>query len=66
MKTYITARFENGDTIKTEINATPREAKDYYYNKVFNLGTEGDNMQRCVSVFASPERHYYGYNELNK
>ena len=55
MKTYITATFENGDTIKTEINATPREASAYYYGKGFNLGADGDNLQRCVSVVASPE-----------
>jgi len=55
MKTYITATFENGDTIKTEIKATPREATAYYYGKVFNLGAEEDNLQRCVSVITSPE-----------
>ena len=55
MKTYITATFENGDTIKTEINATPHEATAYYYGKVFNLGADGDNLQRCVSVTTSPE-----------
>ena len=60
MKTYITATFANADTIKTEINATPREAIAYYYGKMFNLGDGkgGDNMQRCVSVFASKEPHY--------
>lgn len=55
MKTYITATFENGATIKTEINATPREASAYYYGKVFNLGSDGDNLQKCVSVLTSPE-----------
>lgn len=55
MKTYIKATFENGDTIKTEINATPRDATAYYYGKVFNLGVDGDNLQRCVTVVTSPE-----------
>ena len=55
MKTYIKATFENGATIKTEINATPREAASYYYGKIFNLGADGDNLQKCVSVVASPE-----------
>ena len=60
MKAYVTATFANGFTLKTEINATPQEARDYYYNHTFNLGDGkgGDNMQRCVSVFVSPERHY--------
>ena len=59
MKTYITATFANEATIKTEMNATSREAIAYYYGKTFNLGDGkgGDNKQRCVSVFASPEPH---------
>lgn len=59
MKTYITATFANAATIKTEMNATPREAVAYYYGKTFNLGDGkgGDNKQRCVSVVTSPEPH---------
>ena len=59
MKSYITATFANGFTLKTEMNATPRDAVKYYHRKTFNIGQgEKDNLQRCISVFASPERHY--------
>ena len=60
MKSYVTATFKNGDTIKTSINAKPQEAKEYYYGQTFNLGDGqgGDNMQKCVAVFVSPEAHY--------
>ncbi len=53
--TYVTATFANGDTIKTTMNATPQEAQAYYHGKYFNLGREGDNMQKCVSVFTTKE-----------
>jgi hypothetical protein len=52
---YVTATFANGDTIKTAMNARPQQANAYYYGKYFNLGREGDNMQRCVSVFTTKE-----------
>ena len=42
--------FTNGDTITTEINGTPDEVCDYYIGNLFNLGSNGDNMQRAVSI----------------
>ncbi len=42
--------YENGDEVFTRINATIEEAQDYYLNKVFNLGSVNDDMQRCVDV----------------
>ena len=58
---YVTANFSNGDTIKTRMNATAKEAKEYYYGKTLNLGDGqgGDNMQKCISVFVSPEPHFH-------
>lgn len=60
MKTYVTVNFENGAQIRSVINATPQQAMEYYYGKMFNLGDGkgGDNMQRCTSVFTSPEPYY--------
>ena len=42
--------FENGDYLYTRMNATLQETKAYYLGKLFNLGSVGDNMQKCVSV----------------
>jgi len=43
--------FENGNSLITEINGNFERAKDYYLNKVFNIGQCGhDNMSKCISV----------------
>ena len=42
--------YENGDEALTRMNATFEDAQDYYLNKVFNLGSVNDDMQRCVDV----------------
>lgn len=42
--------YENDDEIYTRMNATFEDAQDYYLNKVFNLGSVNDDMQRCVDV----------------
>lgn len=42
--------FENGDYLYTRMNATLDEAKAYYLGKLFNLGSVGDDMQKCVSL----------------
>lgn len=43
--------YTNGDSIKTEINATFEEARAYYVGQWFNIGRgEEDNMQKCISI----------------
>ena len=45
--------YQNGDTITTNINAMPEQAKEYFLNQVFNIGSgENDNLQRCIKVEA--------------
>lgn len=47
---YVKVNFENGDSLKTGINATLEEAKAYYIGRVFNLGVEDDVLTKGVSV----------------
>lgn len=49
MTTY-KVTFTNGDYLFTRLNAAIEEAKAYYLGHVFNLGTEADNLQKCVDV----------------
>jgi hypothetical protein len=42
--------YANGDTVMTRINCTLREAEQYFLGRVFNLGSVGDNMQKCTKV----------------
>jgi hypothetical protein len=42
--------YENGDTTITGINGTFEEAKEYFLNKIFNIGSVEDNLQKCVKV----------------
>jgi hypothetical protein len=46
--TTIKATFTNGESIITKINATNSEAKAYYLDNFFNLGSVTDNMQKCI------------------
>ena len=47
MNTY-KVTFSNGDYLYTQLNASIEEAKAYY--NIFNLGTEADNLQKCVDM----------------
>ena len=42
--------FQDGNSLKTMINATLKEAKKYYLGRYFNLGCEGDDMQKAIRV----------------
>lgn len=42
--------FENGDSFTTSINGTTESITKYYLNKVFNIGSVEDNLQRCIKV----------------
>lgn len=42
--------FDNAATITTEINGTWVEVADYYLGKMFNLGSEADDMHRVISI----------------
>ena len=46
----VKATFSDGDTIISSMNATEEEAKQYYLDKVFNLGSVRDHLVTCVSV----------------
>ena len=45
------ATFENGRTIETEINGSVESVSKYYkVGRAFNLGSDGDNMQKITSL----------------
>lgn len=49
MKTF-KVTFDNGDFLVTRLNGNIEDARQYYIGTVFNLGTEYDDMHRCVKV----------------
>ena len=42
--------FENGDYFYTAFNGTKEEIRNYYIGKIFNLGVEKDDLQKCIAV----------------
>lgn len=52
LKDVVKATFDNGDVIITDFNASAgREAlAKYYFGHWFNLGSDKDDMHRCVKV----------------
>lgn len=46
----IKAIFENGDSITTAINGTVQDVVKYYVGNIFNIGSDTDNLQKCVKV----------------
>jgi len=42
--------FENGDIIISKINGTIQDAEKYYVEKVFNIGSIADNLQKCIKI----------------
>ena len=44
------AIFENGDYLYTAFNGTKEEIRNYYIGKIFNLGVENDDLQKCIAV----------------
>lgn len=42
--------YDNGDYTVTGFNGTLDEAVKYFLGSTFNLGTERDDMRRCVKV----------------
>jgi hypothetical protein len=42
--------YENGDSIITGINGTFQDAKNYFLNTIFNIGSVEDNLQKCIKV----------------
>ena len=49
-KHFVKVLFENGDYIKTTINGTKEEIRDYYVGNYFNIGNVEDNLQKCTEV----------------
>lgn len=51
--------FEDGNSLRTEMNGTLEEAREYYVGKAFNFGDrtfgEGDRMVRATKVELLPE-----------
>lgn len=46
----VRAIFEDGNCIKTEINGSKEQIREYYLGKSFNFGIDGDKMSKCVNV----------------
>jgi len=46
----IEVTFKNGKKLLTGINATLKEAQDYYIGNYFNLGRHDDDVQVAVKV----------------
>ncbi len=42
--------YQDGNTVTTRINGTFEDAKEYFLNNIFNIGTIEDNLQKCVDV----------------
>ena len=42
--------YDDGDYTVTDFNGTLDEAVKYFLSSTFNLGTERDDMHRCVKV----------------
>jgi len=42
--------FANGDHFTTSFNGNYSDAVEYYLNKLFNIGSVEDNMQKCIKV----------------
>ena len=47
---FIKCTYTNGDEVFTRFNGTLQEAKTYFLDHVFNIGTDRDNLQKCVKV----------------
>ena len=50
VKVYLEDVNGNTDSFTTSINLAEQEAHDYYLNKWWNMGTEGDHMMKCNRV----------------
>lgn len=42
--------LENGDYFVTRMNASLKEAREYFLGKVLNVGTVGDDLQKIIKV----------------
>ncbi|AUN01428.1 hypothetical protein EXM90_11480 [Clostridium botulinum] len=42
--------YQNGDFTVTKFNGNFKNAKEYYLNNKFNIGTIEDNIQTCTSI----------------
>ncbi|GAA0128696.1 hypothetical protein MMMIC1C10_11200 [Methanococcus maripaludis] len=42
--------YKNGEEIISRINGTIKDAENYFLNKIFNIGSLEDNLQKCVKV----------------
>jgi len=46
----VEVKFDDGNSLTTDINTTLEGARDYYLGNVFNLGVEEDHLATAVSV----------------
>lgn len=44
----IKCTYANEDEVITRFNGTLQEAEAYFLNQVFNIGTDCDNLQKCI------------------
>lgn len=47
---HVKVHLANGDHFSTSINGTKNTVVDYYFNAIFNMGVEDDNLQRVVKL----------------
>ena len=47
---FVKCFYENGDVVLTNFNGTIQEAKKYYVENVFNIGSVADNLQKCIKI----------------
>lgn len=50
IKHIVKVVLANGDYWYTRVNGTKEEIEKYYIGTTFNVGTDMDNMQKCVRV----------------
>jgi len=61
---FVKCTYADGDTIKTGFNGTFEDAKKYFLNNIFNIGSGAkDNLQKCVEVEQLIEDEY-GLEEM--
>jgi hypothetical protein len=46
----VTCTYADGDTITTRFSGSAEDAHRYFVGQTFNIGSVGDNLQRCTSI----------------
>ena len=46
----IKVHFSDGDSLVSKINGTTDEIENYFFGKVFNIGSVTDKLVKCVRI----------------